>query len=251
MQTEPRIALVTGASRGTGAAVAKELTAAGYIVIGISRRAVQTQYDQPLQTPNEIRMYPCDMTSENDVKRLCQQLTAWGVTRLSAIALVAAGGMERELLARDQHYPMRINCQAQVAFVRALLPVTDAATVVTYVTSHLAHGYQELEQFIPGYEPIAESKWKGESALRELFATIDPRLLVVTGGLIEDSKAAQHLDALHPGLIERCRLQAGGKLLTVDQFASGIVTAMLQHPPKDVVEVGYSMASLPKRTNQP
>ena len=65
---------------------------------------------------------------------------------------------------------------------------------------------------IPAYEPVAESKYAGEQALRAQQATLAERgirLLVVTGDLIEGTITPKLLERAAPGLTQHRRSTIG------------------------------------------
>lgn len=69
-----KVAVVTGASSGIGAAIATDLTNAGMIVVGVARRSERVdelwnklQMENP-QIPGVLHSFKCDLTSESDIK---------------------------------------------------------------------------------------------------------------------------------------------------------------------------------------
>ena len=80
--------------------------------------------------------------------------------RVATLVLNASGGLERDLIAADPEYPMRINRDAQLAALDALLPLLRAGATVIHVTSHWAHLYGTVSQ-LPEYEPVARSNTPG------------------------------------------------------------------------------------------
>jgi NAD(P)-dependent dehydrogenase (short-subunit alcohol dehydrogenase family) len=182
-------ALVTGGSRGIGAATALALGAHGYDV-AFTFRNKQARADRVAAgiAALGVRVLPaqCDMTQPDEMASLYARIAEWS-GRLDALALNASGGMERDLVAADPDYPMRINRDAQLHALDGALPLMTRGGVVVFVTSHWAHLYGQVAQ-IPAYEPVAESKHAGEVALRARMNELVPRgirLIVVTGDLIE------------------------------------------------------------------
>jgi NAD(P)-dependent dehydrogenase (short-subunit alcohol dehydrogenase family) len=169
-------------------------------------------------------------------------------TRLDVLVLNASGGLERDLLAADPEYPMRINRDAQLAVVEHLLPLLNPKGTVLFVTSHWAHRYGQVAQ-IPAYEPIARSKYAGEQALRAWqprLAAGGVRLLVVTGDLIEGTITPKLLERSAPGFTQEWR-DLHGTLLTAEQFGAAIARAALDPTlaSGQVVVVGNALETLP------
>ena len=68
-QTNPGVALVTGASTGIGHATAKALQNAGFRVFGTSRRAATERSDG-------VTMLTCDVTDDASVAKLVDDVLA-------------------------------------------------------------------------------------------------------------------------------------------------------------------------------
>ncbi|HEX9268840.1 MAG TPA: SDR family oxidoreductase, partial [Candidatus Limnocylindria bacterium] len=200
----PRAAIVTGGSRGIGAATCISLAARGYDVAFTYRNKAARAADVAAEAERAgVRALAvrADITVAQDVARLGAELTAW-TDALDLIVLNASGGLERDIIAQDPDYPMRINRDAQLAVVDALLPLLHPPATIVHVTSHWAHRYGAVRQ-LPAYEPVARSKHAGEEALRARVADLGihgVRLLVVTGDLVEGTITARLLERASPGL---------------------------------------------------
>ena len=201
--TERPVALVTGGSRGIGAATAIALAERGYdVIITYRNKALRANkvVSEIIQRGTQAIAVQGDITVQTDVAELFDTLKTWR-GRLNLLVLNASGGLERDLLAVDPNYPMRINHDAQLALVESALPLMPQGSVIVFVTSHWAHLYGQIEQ-IPNYAPIAETKYAGEQALRsqmEMFTQRGIRLAVVTGDLIEGNDYAQVAGAQSAG----------------------------------------------------
>ncbi|XP_055915014.1 farnesol dehydrogenase [Eupeodes corollae] len=69
---QKKVAVVTGASAGIGAACAKALTAAGLIVVGLARRDERVRKlaaDLPGAVQKNLHAIKCDLTKEDDVMK--------------------------------------------------------------------------------------------------------------------------------------------------------------------------------------
>ena len=224
------VALVTGGSRGIGAETALAFAEHGYdVVLTYRNKAARAQeiVTAITQQGKEALALCCDITHAEEVSRLFSQVGQWRA-RLDILVLNASGGMERDLVAADPDYAMHINRDAQLALVKAALPLLHPGGAIVFVTSHWAHLYGRMQQ-LPAYEPIAESKYAGEQALRALQPDFDEhglRLLVVTGDLVEGTISPRLLQRSAPGLIERRRASQGA-LPTTRDMGREIVQAAL------------------------
>jgi NAD(P)-dependent dehydrogenase (short-subunit alcohol dehydrogenase family) len=226
-----KVALVTGGSRGVGAATVEALARAGADVV-VNYRNKARRGEQVAETARALGTRAlaaqADITTPGDIERLISlAVSAFGP--LDILVLNASGGMEKDLIAVDPDYPMRVNRDAPIALVRAAMPVMARGGVVVHVTSHLAHFYGRVEQ-IPVYEPVAESKHAGEHALLAMSPELDRaglRLAIVSGDLIEDTIVPRLMDRRSPGLIERRRAEAGTLPTTAD-MAAAIVRAAVE-----------------------
>jgi 3',5'-cyclic AMP phosphodiesterase CpdA len=141
---------------------------------------------------------------------------------------------------------MRINRDAQVATLDALVPLLARGATVLFVTSHWAHLYGRVPQ-IPDYEPVARSKHAGEQALRARIADLAVagiRLIVVTGDLVEGTITARLLERRSHGLHDARSKES----VTPEVFARAIADAALDPslPSGATVVVGGALASVPQ-----
>ena len=252
MADELLVALITGGSRGVGAATARALACAGYHVL-ITYRNKRARADEVVERiqreGGQATAICCDITRSRDVDALFAQVRAWGGGRLDVLVLNASGGLERDLLAIDPDYPMRINRDAQLLILGGALPLLSAVDsgVVVFVTSHWAHLYGQIEQ-LPSYEPIAASKYAGEQALRariQEFARYQIRLLVVTGDLLEGTITPKLLERAEPGVMAH-RRGVVGELPTAEQMGEAVAAAALDTslPSGQTVVVGGTLESM-------
>ncbi len=220
-----KTALVTGASRGVGAAVAKLLAARGADVAINYRSKGARAFQVAAEVEHSGRralLAQADITSTADLRKMMAAVEETFGT-LHLLVLNASGGLEKNKAA---DYALQLNLTAQVQTLEHALPLMPRPSRVVFVTSHLAHFYGEKPVF-PEYETVAMSKKAGEEALRERIpelADLGVSLVVVSGDLIEGTITPKLLERAAPGLIEARRAQAGA-LPSVRDFAEAIVNA--------------------------
>lgn len=249
LERNQKTALITGGSRGIGAATALALAEYDYdIALTYRNKAARAQeVVSALKQKNSHGLaLPCDLTHPADIQQLFQQLRQW-TDHLDALILNASGGLEREMIAADPQYPMRINRDAQLQFIDAALPFLSRGSTIIFVTSHWAHLYGQIQQ-IPAYEPVASSKHAGERALRARqteFDALGIRLIIVTGDLIEGTVTPKLLGRASPELIEGRRTKLGS-LPTAADMGKAIALAAIDTDRASgaTVTVGEDLQSL-------
>uniref|UniRef100_W8CDP8 Dehydrogenase/reductase SDR family member 11 n=1 Tax=Ceratitis capitata TaxID=7213 RepID=W8CDP8_CERCA len=78
-----KVAMVTGASSGIGAACAKALVCAGFVVVGLARRQeriTQLQQEIPTRFRSNLHAFKCDITQEDKVREAFK----WTLDRLGS-----------------------------------------------------------------------------------------------------------------------------------------------------------------------
>lgn len=242
------VAAITGGSRGIGAATARELAQRGFdVAFSYRNKTARAEQVGALieRAGGAALAIQADITSGMALEHFAATLRAWR-SWTDVLVLNASGGLERDLLAADPGYPMRINRDAQLATLDALLPGLTAGATVIHVTSHWAHLYGAVPQ-LPDYEPVARTKHAGEAALRariDLLAQRGIRLIVVTGDLVEGTITARLLERRSQGL----QAARGEGAVTPETFARAIADAVLDPglASGTTVVVGGTLASVPR-----
>lgn len=240
--------LVTGGSRGIGAETCLEFARRGFDVAFTFRNKVERAEQVAVGVRaigTRALAVRADITRQDDVATLATELSAW-TSELRILVLNASGGLERDLLAADPDYPMRINRDAQVLVLDCISPLLSPPATVAHVTSHWAHLYGRVTQ-LPQYEAVARTKHAGEAALRDRqvdLARRGVRLLVVTGALVEGTITARLLDRAANGLAELAEKE--GSTVTIPEIARAIVDATTDttHRSGHTVVVGGTLDSL-------
>jgi NAD(P)-dependent dehydrogenase (short-subunit alcohol dehydrogenase family) len=243
-----RVAVITGGSRGIGAATVRELASRHFDVAFTYRnkvaRAGEVAADVERAGGSALAMQ-ADITDPEALTSFAAHVRSWR-SPIDLLVLNASGGLERDLVAADADYAMRINRDAQVATLDALLPGLASGATVVHVTSHWAHLYGSVDQ-LPDYEPVARSKHAGEQALRARIAGLAGggiRLLVATGDLVEGTITARLLERRARGLHDA----RADESVTPQEFARAIADAAVDPSLASgaTVVVGGALASVPR-----
>lgn len=153
--TEPgaKIALVTGGSRGVGAATARYLAERGYDVV-VNYRNKAKRAEAVVAEVNGAGqrgwIVQADLTDAEQVAAMMQQVER-DAGPLDLLVLNASGGLERGMA---EDYAMQVNLHAQLRRLDLALPLLREGGRVVFVTSHLAHFHGEKPVY-PAYEPVA------------------------------------------------------------------------------------------------
>src|SRR6476661_1600617 len=128
-----RVALITGGSRGIGAATTLALARRGYDTI-ITYRNKAARAEEVVASAaalgRDALALAADMTDQAAIAALFRRVGEW-CGRLDLLVLNASGGPERDLVAADPYYPLRLNRDAQVATVEAAVPLlSPGGTIV-------------------------------------------------------------------------------------------------------------------------
>ncbi|MGL4339343.1 MAG: SDR family oxidoreductase [Rhodoglobus sp.] len=242
-------ALVTGSSRGIGADTVKYLAEAGArVVINFrNKQARALKLVAQLQTAGaQAIAIGADLTDPDSVGTMVEEIRS-SLGGLDLLVLNASGGMESGM---SEDYAMRLNRDAQVDFLLAMMPLLDSGSRVVFITSHQAHFIKTVDT-MPEYVPVALSKRAGEDALRDMIPLLDKagiEFVVVSGDMIEGTITATLLQRANPGAIE-ARKEAAGRLYNVSEFAAEIAAACVDPIPSNhtryVGDISNFMASLP------
>jgi NAD(P)-dependent dehydrogenase (short-subunit alcohol dehydrogenase family) len=226
-------ALITGSSRGIGADTAAYFAQAGARV-AINYRNKEARalklVAQLNETDGSAVAIGADLTDPTSVSTLFDTVKA-EFGGLEILVLNASGGMEGGMA---EDYAMKLNRDAQVNFLTAMLPLLAEGSRVVFVTSHQAHFIRTVET-MPEYVPVALSKRAGEDALRAMIPELEAKgisFVVVSGDMIEGTITATLLQRANPGAIE-ARKEAAGRLYNVSEFAAEVAAAAVEPVPED------------------
>lgn len=225
MSLDGKVSLVTGASRGIGAATARKLAAMGSdVVINYrSKGARAEEVAREISGLGRIALpVQADITVEAELISMMDAVQE-RFGRLDVLVLNASGGLEK---GKAQDYAMTLNRDAQLQTAKLAGAMMPQAGRMVFVTSHWAH-FHGQKGVVPGYEVVARSKHAGEQALRQHIPKLAAKgisLVIVSGDVIEGTITPRLLERMNPGLMAN-RPADATRLPTVEEFADVIALA--------------------------
>lgn len=204
--------LVTGASRGIGAATVRELVAAGSQVVGVHRSNAAAAADLIADVGGALTMIQHDLTTDAGVAAVVDGL---GDTALAGVVLCAGVTVRRrfddddpagEDAIRDQ---IRTDLEAPLVLLRALLRadrIASGASIV-FVSSNLAR------RGLVAKVPYSAAKAGLEAATRGLAHELGPRGIrvnAVAPGLLRTDMTTDLDDAAFAAYAQEVPLRRAG-----------------------------------------
>ena len=180
---DTKIALVTGASRGIGLAVAKDLSRDHHVIVGATSVESAEKVASQLPSASVFVADLGDVDAVNaEVEKLLETLGGRGLDVLVHSAGVYVDGDVAEVSRADWSRIMDINVVAVADLTRQLLPALRKAEG-TLVTINSGSGFRASA----GTSPYAASKF----ALRAF-----------TDALREEERGAVRVSSVHPGRVD-------------------------------------------------
>jgi NAD(P)-dependent dehydrogenase (short-subunit alcohol dehydrogenase family) len=199
---EGRAALVTGSSRGLGAAIARKLAASGVSVAvhGLTSFESGQKVVQAIrEAGGKSALFLADIADEMAVKRLVDQvLETW--RRLDVLVCAAGLNCDVPVLKLDTptwSHILRVNLEGTYLTCRIAAPALTASGDGTIVTLASATAFSGRENGAPYCAAVAGVVALTKCLARELAPAV--RANVVVPGLIATAEAVSQLGLLDPG----------------------------------------------------
>ena len=201
-----QVALITGAGRGIGRAVAETLARAGVCVVAAARSAheVQATVERLRELDAEALGVACDVALAEDVRRLVDQtVDQFGTVDIlvNNAGLLQPVGMTWEVEPDDWVYAVHVNLIAPFRLCQAVLPlmIEEGGGRIVNVSTGAAR------RAVTGWSAYGASKAGLDHLTRVLAAEAAPHGVTV--------------NAVYPGVTDT-RMQADIRALTAEQFPS-------------------------------
>lgn len=238
--TNPRVALVTGASSGIGLATAKSLRIAGFRVFGTSRRAVAESSDG-------VTMLTCDVTDDESVAKLAERVLA-EAGRIDLLVNNAGSGLfgaAEESSTVQAQALFDVNVFGVLRMTRAVLPamrhqrtgrIINVSSVLGLIPAPYSALYASTKHAIEGYSESLDHELRTfgirvvlvepaftRTAFEENLARPDQLLDVYDAARasmnIINKKAIETGDA--PDIVARTIVEAASAVVPTRRYAAG------------------------------
>ena len=214
----PRIALVTGASRGLGAALAEQLAIRGWHVVAVARTVggLESLDDRvkALKLPGagQLTLAPMDITNTDAMRHLCRSvhdrwggLGLWAHTAIHAAPLSPASAIDD----RDWDKSLATNTRATGILIPLIEPLLRAHQGTALFVDDPRVGVK----FFGAYAASKAAQITLARAWAAETATIGPRVLIVTAAPMPTATRARFFPGedrskLTPAADEAARLLA-------------------------------------------
>lgn len=220
-----RVALITGGSRGIGAAIAVRLARSGcHVVVNYfrHRKAAEEVAGEVRAAGMKALIVKANVANEGAVSEMFRQIRE-EFGQLDILVSNAASGVLKpalELTERHWHWTMDINAGTMIPLARHAVPLMEGRRGHIIAVSSLG-----AIRALPNYTAVGASKAALESLVRHLAVELAPmgvRVNVVSAGVV-DTDALKHFpnrDELIGSAKERT---PSGRLTTPDDVADVIL----------------------------
>jgi NAD(P)-dependent dehydrogenase (short-subunit alcohol dehydrogenase family) len=166
----PKIALITGASRGFGAAMAEGLAAAGYHVLALARTvgALEELDDRIQATGGSATLVPLDINDQAGLERLCLSIyERWGGLDLWLHSAIFAGPLSPvgHIPDKDWDKTLATNIRATQQLISMIDPLLKAkkGTAILPVDNVSGQKFQAAYGAAKSAQKALWDSWAAES----------------------------------------------------------------------------------------
>lgn len=200
-----KTALITGANRGIGLALAQKLTTKGYQIIGVCR-----EKSSELETITSEIFDHVELTNNQNINELAHKLANTPIDLLINNAGLLEDNVLGDIQLDSVRRMMEINAYAPLALTQALLPSLKNGSKVALITSRMGSIADNTSGGRYGYRA---SKAALNAFGKSLAVDLKPKGIAV--------------GILHPGYVQT-RMVGFSGLISADESADGLVTVIEQ-----------------------
>ncbi|WP_092890744.1 SDR family NAD(P)-dependent oxidoreductase [Roseicitreum antarcticum] len=208
--TSEKIALITGASRGLGAALAERLGAQGWHIIAVARTtgALEELDDRIKEAGGSATLAPLDVTNENAMRHLCRSVyDRWGRVDLWAHAAIHAAPMSPagHMALKDLDKTIATNIRATGALIPMVEPLLRAAAAGTALFFDDATGGK---RFFGTFGSSKAAQIAMARSWQHEAAKIGPRILIDTPAPMPTATRARFFPGEERAKLTPCATEA-------------------------------------------
>lgn len=205
-----KIALVTGASRGLGAAIAEELASRGYHIIALARTvgALEELDDRIKGAGGHATLAPVDITNEDAIRQICRSIhDRWGHIDLWAHAAIHAPPLcpLPHMDEKDLDKILAINVRATARLISNIEPLLKAAD---QGTAMFFDDPVQTEKFHGAYGLSKAAQMRMARSWQDEGKTIGPKVLIETPAPMPTATRARFYPGEDRAGLSACRGEA-------------------------------------------
>ncbi|EFA12618.1 farnesol dehydrogenase [Tribolium castaneum] len=236
-----KVAIVTGASSGIGAAIAEKLVEQGLTVVGVARRValIETQAQKLSNKKGKLHAVKADLTVETDVLDAFK----WTLENLGPVHILVnnAGILKEELLTRGQSEDWKrafeVNVLALCIATREAVKIMNAHNIdghIIHINSILGH-HVAIEPKLNVYPATKHAVTALTETLRQELNSLGSKIKVTS---ISPGLVVSELTLLSKNISEERRKNFEGRpILQAEDIADGVVYALSTPPHVQVHEL--------------